>query len=157
MCVIAGAFTYGAEENIQLQIVSEVYKKQPYISVPTAWIVPTLRLQLLKTVQESLTPEWEVKEIPLKDEKDEWVIKLKCHPAANIEISTHKPGQARVGILLLYPQNYRGLIEDPLAETPPPISYLGSTQRVAFYFFPKDKMDKKMVQKIMQSLKLKKT
>lgn len=159
MCLVCSqltlAYGHSAERNIRLQIVSEVYKKQPYIQVPTAWIVPTLRLTLLKTIQESLTPTWQAQEIPLKDDKDEWLLRLKCHPAVNIEIATVNP-KTQVCILLLYPQSYRGLIEDPLAETPPPIIYLGSTQRVAFYYFPKHKLDREVADKIVNALKLKK-
>jgi hypothetical protein len=157
ICSQLGAvYGYSAEKNAHLQIVSEVYKKQPYIQVPTAWIAPALRLQLLKNIQENMSPRWQVKEIPLKDEKDEWLLQLKCHPAANIEIATLEP-KAQVCVLLLYPQSYRGLIEDPLAETPPPIAYLGSTQRVAFYYFSKHKFDKEVADKISDALKLKKT
>ena len=142
--------------TIRLQIVSEVYKKQPYIQVPSAWILPTVRLELFQKIEALLQPTWQVQEISVKEEKDVAALRLKCHPAANIEISTKNPTKSQAGLLLLYPQSYRGLIEDPLAENPPPIVYLGSAQRVAFYYFPKNKINSEVVDKITTGLKLKK-
>lgn len=146
-------YAYIFSPAIRLQIVSEVYKKRPYIRIPTAWIAPTLRLQLLKLLQENLTPTWQAEEIPLRSDA-EWANHVKCHPAAVIQLTTAGSPTRVVGILLLYPQNYRGIIEDLLVETPLPIIYLGSRQRVAFYYFPRNNIERELVQTIIQRINL---
>lgn len=141
------------KQKIYLQIVSEGYKKQPHIQIPTAWLVPKLRLHILKMIQVSLRPIWQARE---KKFTGKWVPGLKCHPAANIEVFN---AEESLGLLLLYPQDYRGLIEDPLAEDPPPITYLGSIKRVAFYYYHKSKVtaNSALIDKLVMRLKLKKS
>lgn len=147
-----------SERCAHLQIVSEVYKKQPYIQVPTAWIEPTLRNEILQIIQNSIGPDWQAKHVYFKKGLDGiWIDSLKCHPAANIKIFKKDEEQKTFAILLLYPQSYRDFIEDPLVEVPPPVVYLGSAKRVAFYYFPKDRVYDKLVEQIVAQLKLQKS
>ena len=134
----------------RLQIVSDVYKKQPYIQVPTAWIPDYLRSEILKTISECIAPQFSARIAYLTDKK--LLETLRCHPAVSIGIYAQKEKELEsIGIFLIYPKNYRGLIEDPLEENPPPILYLGSTRRLAFYYYPKDKIHP-IVKKILDTL-----
>lgn len=118
----------------QLQIVSEVYKKQPYIMIPTAYLDSALLNKILILLQRFSYPDWQVQFTSLQGE---WTEKLKCWPAANIEFYRNDFQNIRSGgLLLIYPRSYRGLIEDPLAKTPPPIIHIGSSRRLAFYYYP---------------------
>lgn len=146
------AFSRGTgKSSIQLQIVSEVYKKQPYIIVPTARIDAVLANKILAQLQKCVGPEWQAQMMPLQGE---WAQKLKCWPAVNIEFFPKEPSTSSksAGMLLIYPRNYRGIIEDPLADNPPPISYLGSTRRLAFYFYPNQQAKSLLAQRIATML-----
>ena len=137
----------------KLQIVSDVYKKQPYISVPTARIEASLRFKILQQINIAIAPKWQAWEVTLKSD---WAKKLKFRPAINIALQQEKkpskPNLKPLRILLIYPKNYRRLIEDPLAEDVLPILYVGSTRRVAFYFYPARKIP--IIQKIIRKLRL---
>lgn len=143
------------EQSPPLQIVSEVYKKQPYIPVPTATIESSLRKEILDQVKEAVYPIAQAEFVNLKGE---WVETLRCRPALNIglyipESQQEKEKTILCGILLIYPKNYRELLQDPFAENPPPIDYLGSTRRLAFFHYPQQK-NKKILDRIIDSLKL---
>jgi hypothetical protein len=147
-------FAYEPKGGNKLQIVSDVYKKQPYIQVPTPQISHAVCTSIIKTISEHIGTKWNVQVTYLMGK---WVQTLKCHPAVSIGLSLKQQNglndQSPVVILLIYPKDYRGLIEDPFAKNPPPISYLGSTRRLAFYCYPKNKMHP-ISAKIIESLKL---
>lgn len=144
------------EWNTQLQMVSEVYKKQPYIQIPAAWIDSTLRNEVLEDIRKGIGPAWEAQTIALKGPwlQGDWIYQLKCHPAANIKIFKKGSEDTEFAILLLYPQSYRDLIEDPLSENPPPVKYMGSARRLAFFYYPHDKIYEEVHNKIVAQLKL---
>ena len=141
------------EKRNSLQIVSEVYKKTPYIRIPPPSIGHKLRFRLLAKVQKIVSPSRTAKSISFRAK---W---LKCPAALNIKISKKfKFVEKWEGILLLYPKNYRGFVEDPLAETPIPLKYLGVTKGVAFYYYTKDKRKRKdpHLDRLVHLLRLKK-
>ncbi|NUM34918.1 MAG: hypothetical protein HUU50_10260 [Candidatus Brocadiae bacterium] len=142
------------KETPSLQIVSEVYKKQPYIPVPTATIESSLRREILDQVKAAIHPIAQAEFINLKGE---WVETLRCRPALNIGLYSPESQQDKektlCGILLIYPKNYRDLLQDPLSENPPPIDYVGSTRRLAFFHYPQQQ-NKKILDKIVEHLKL---
>lgn len=151
--ILGSDFSSASDAKISLQIVSEVYKKQPYIPVPTASIEISLRNEILNQIRGAINGKWQA---DLAILEGEWVESLRCRPALNIGIYLqHGPENSRKlsGILLIYPKNYRGLIEDPLATNPPPILYLGSTRKLAFYHYPQI-IDEEIRSRLAESLKL---
>ncbi len=148
-----------------LQIISNAYRKQPYIRVPTAWITPLDRTGIIQECQKSLGNLWNVKEMQLNEkdmQKEKWFWSLKCHPASAILIEKKMPKEYKKELpfymILIYPKSYRSVIEDPLVEKPLTIKYLGQMKHLAFYYYTKvEKNDKSSpLEKITISLKMKK-
>ncbi len=132
------------DDDYDLQLVNETYKKSPYIFVPTAGIHPEILNRISERIQKTIAPNYEAKIVPVQSEKwRDCIQKIKCLPVATIEISakesslnTLKKTPDSIDVLLLiYPKDYQNLLIDPFVSDIP-ITFVGCTRRLTMFYYP---------------------